>query len=117
MQGNCSGAPDGDAFQLSGKPLLQLAEGQCLLVADDDALEVMHGRVWLDNLYLRVKRTSRNSRPALLSVAALGGQLWLTRSVLQGDGSIESLQASVGLTATITNQVFAQGVPPSCLFG
>eukprot|EP00892_Ulva_mutabilis_P011351 jgi/Ulvmu1/8589/UM045_0032.1 len=109
LRGNCSTAVDSEALQLEGAALRPLAEGQCLIVADDHMLLLMHGRLWVDNLYLRVQHTSRSNLPTLLSLSALGGRLWLTRSTLQGDAR-GAPQGANGIWTDTSNKVFAQGV-------
>eukprot|EP00892_Ulva_mutabilis_P011349 jgi/Ulvmu1/8587/UM045_0030.1 len=111
LRGNCSTVVDASQFQLDdGAALRPLAEGQCLIVSDGDMLQISQGRLWIDNLYVRVQRTDRNTAPTLLSIATAGGQLWLTRSTLQGDGSIETFQGSTGLATGTAGKVYAQGV-------
>lgn len=119
VQGNCTNAPvDTAALQLSGAPLRPLLEGQCIIVADHDMLEVSNGRLWVDNVYFRIGRSPRVPLPRLLTVYAVG-RLWLTRSTLQGDGSIEpgqgdngvELSLGPGATGLKTGLVCAQGVP------
>lgn len=88
LQGNCSSAlPSMDALGLSGAPLLPAAAHTCLVATDKDLLYAWHGSVWLDRLYMRLKRTARTDLPLLLHVnRGPAGALWATRSVFQGDG-------------------------------
>ena len=97
-----------EALQLTGARLWPLSEGQCIIVADNEVLRVMKGRVWVDNVYFRL-----TTYLWLLRVGG-GGQLWLTRSTLQGSGSYEAEQSSTALFTDSFGKVFAQGVPPSC---
>eukprot|EP00892_Ulva_mutabilis_P011358 jgi/Ulvmu1/8595/UM045_0038.1 len=118
LRGNCSTAVDSEALQLEGAALRPLAEGQCLIVADQHMLLLMHGRLWIDNLYLRVQHTSRSDLPRLLSLSALGGRLWLTRSTLQGDATgapqgangIYTVTGNNGIYTVTGNKVLAHGV-------
>ena len=104
---------DEDALQLTGARLRPLSEGQCIIVADNELLRVMKSRVWVDNVYFRHTRSRLTTHSWLLQVGG-GGQLWLTRSTLQGSGSYEAEQSSTALFTGSYGKVFAQGVPPSC---
>ena len=68
--------------------------GQCAIIVDTDLLALIHGRLWVDSLFVALRRTSRTSSVDLILCgdqdrSAYGtpaaGSLWLTRSVLQGD--------------------------------
>lgn len=88
LQGNCSEPPSVEQLRAmnltsatSGAPLLPLLEGQCLLAGDRKFLDTFRGstegdtsavtgdwhRLWLDNLYLRYKRTPKAADGCALS--------------------------------------------------
>eukprot|EP00892_Ulva_mutabilis_P005563 jgi/Ulvmu1/3379/UM158_0002.1 len=63
LRGNCSMPVEEASFLISGPELRTFTAGQCLIVADGHMLEMMHGRLWIDNLYLRVQPSTRNNVP------------------------------------------------------
>jgi len=81
------------------------APGQCAVIIDVGLLQVLHGSLWMDNLFIAVRPTSGvESLPTLRcgsmtkttsdhDSSAVGGNLWLTRSVLQG-GQMNQLGVS-----------------------
>ena len=113
MQGNCSGIPvDTNALQLAGAPLRPLSEGQCVIVADRSVLQTEHGRLWVDNVYIRLTRSPPESVSVLVSVTE-DAQLWMTRSTLQGNGRFDAEQGAIGIFSDRFGHVFAQGTPPA----
>jgi hypothetical protein len=78
--------------------MLPLRERQCVILVNGDALPVVSGAVWLDSLYFRWAENNEGSfaetskplhhhqaSPSIIH--AHGGRLWITSSVIQGDGS------------------------------
>lgn len=54
MQGNCQSPPGADITnQLSGVPLTDLKEGQCVILANKHLMPIVTGTVLVDNLYIR----------------------------------------------------------------
>lgn len=87
MQGNCSEAPPQSLLNRLGGlvSLRPLRAQQCIIVTDMDLLRVQYGPLWLDNLYVRLRRSSRDERPQLIE-AEFDGKAYLTRVTIQGDG-------------------------------
>lgn len=107
---------------MAGLPVATLVPGQCIILTSGTALTVGPSRLWLSNLYLRYisggrNRTSEVERngtgmktdsgeaagdfPVLLR--QLGGDMWMTQVVLQGDGTsmvqgmdMKNVEGSVG---------------------
>lgn len=110
LQGRCEGValPDDDAdFTSLDPPLLPRQPHQCVLLADVDLLSAS-GRLWLDGLYLRARRDSRDDTVTMLSVAApptatAASALWVTDCVLQGAGDADG--TAIGTQA----QAFVNG--------
>lgn len=67
-------------------------------------MTVKHRSAWLDNLYIRLRRSDRSSTPLLVTVAA-PGELYLTNVTMQGD-SVGPCQA-----LTARSRVLMQGMP------
>lgn len=117
MQGNCSPGETGieelsSEFQLAGDPLRTLQPNQCLIITDTDLIDVVSGPLWIDNVYVRARDTSATSPSAedriLVSVEG-ASRLYLTHSVLQGDG----VGTMMGLHVYDGGQVFLQGASPA----
>lgn len=106
IQGRCDLEPKSSL----AAPLSDVAElapfkpSQCLVVTDLDLMTVKHRSAWLDNLYIRLRRSDRSSTPLLVTVAA-PGELYLTNVTLQGDsvGPCQALAAR--------SRVLMQGTP------
>ena len=116
MQGNCGTDPDEEflANVNSEVPILPRKPGVCMLLAPHNVLYHRSTELWLENLYIRVSRneTTVVEPLSLLTVSdpTFNSRLWLTDSMLQGDGG-----ASVtGLT--VTSRAVARGalVPACC---
>ena len=87
MQGNCTGDPP-QAFlnSLGGVVALRpRATQQCVILTDMDLLRIQYGPMWLDNLYVRLRRSARDDQPQLIE-SEFDGQAYLTRMTIQGDG-------------------------------
>lgn len=97
MQGNCADpVPPAEAFGLDGADLLPVGSPLCLIATDLDLLYAWNNSVWLSQLYVRLKRTPRTDLPVLLHVNSTpAGRLYVTDTVLQGDGqgSVRALYA------------------------
>lgn len=76
-------------------------------------LQAKRGRLWVDNVYVRLTRSPQESVSSFVNVTD-SAQLWLTRSTLQGNGRFDARQGATGLISRLDSQVFAQGVPPRC---
>lgn len=69
--------------------------GQCAIVLSTGLLSLIHGSLWMDNLFIALRRTGdqRAAEPALITCGnsergtgeAVGGSMWMTRSIIQGD--------------------------------
>jgi hypothetical protein len=74
-----------------------------------DLFTFMHGRLWIDLVYVRLNRSQRSANnPVLAYMESSVGKLWMTRSVLQGDGTMDTLSGTKALTAH--SKVLMQGV-------
>lgn len=84
MQGTCVAPPPPvEDWGLSAPPFLWRAP-QCVLIADHGIFHVEDGgRLWLDALYLRARR-SRQPRLRFLHTYSTA-QLYATRMTLQGE--------------------------------
>lgn len=127
VQGNCTEPPSeallsragllpGSGGAASALPLRSLKPGQCLLLTDSSTLYARQGRLWLHNIYIRLRTTDRTRAadfdPALVSVTdAPMGQLYMTNVTLQGSAT----SPSTGMY--ITSAAYAGGAvlsfPPS----
>ena len=89
MQGRCSATP-GESLEITGTPLREVLPGQCVLVTDRPLLAQYFGRLWLDNIYIRLQPSK--TTPAVLRAAESasdnGAEMWVTRTTIQGDGSV-----------------------------
>ena len=96
-------------MQTFAAPLSDIAElapikpSQCLIVTDIDLLTVRHRSVWLDNLYLRLRRSERSPTPLLVTVDP-PGELYMTNVTMQGD-SVGPCQALVARSPTLLQSV------------
>jgi hypothetical protein len=69
-----------------GPQLLPLKPRQCLIVAEKDVMVSNFAPVWLDSLYLRLKRSSSTySSPIMLWVVDAGAT-YMCNVTIQGDG-------------------------------
>lgn len=125
VQGKCSGPLDPALFWLEGAGLWPLAPQQCVIVADrqlftlirpelygadeDTGVEVPY--FWIDNLYVRLRRT-RRTPPwlKLVNFSGYRGRGWLTRTVVQGDGLKYETHTERALWAgEMVTRFYAQG--------
>lgn len=95
LQGRCEAAP-GDDLEVTGEPLRDLLPEQCVFITDRPLLAQYYGRLWLDNIYIRLQPS--DSSPDVLravdSASDNGGEMWVTRTTIQGDGAVaEGLDA------------------------
>jgi hypothetical protein len=105
LQGNCSANPPAELLaSLSDTVLEPLLPGQCLLVTDGDLFDIMENDLWLDSVYIRLKRTNRDSLPSFVYVDA-NGALFMTAVTLQGDDSATGQCGAL----TVHSRVFAKG--------
>jgi hypothetical protein len=88
-------------------PLQPLQPGQCVIVTDMDLLQVHNGPLWLDNLYVRLRRSDRDDAPVLVETD-YQGQAYLTNVTLQGDGT--SFQRSQGLALAARTLLHGTGL-------
>lgn len=89
-QGNCFDPP---TFTVPGQELLRLRTAQCLLVLAGPLLAdgpISRGQLWLDNIYARVQRSSRQ-------VMADEEDLFLLTMLISGDGTRQVLLTNVTL--------------------
>lgn len=92
---------------------------QCMLLADVDLLKVVDSNLWVDQLYIRFKRSDR--QPATVTALAKGqffhflevqgdnAQVWITSTTLQGDGTAETDCFFCGLAVWNNADVFVGG--------
>eukprot|EP00892_Ulva_mutabilis_P000483 jgi/Ulvmu1/10435/UM062_0032.1 len=95
IRGRCDTPP----LQSLSAPLSDVADlaplkpAQCLIVTDIDLMTVQHRSVWLDNVYLRLRRSQRSATPLMVTVDP-PGELYMTNVTMQGD-SVGPCQALV----------------------
>ena len=85
-------------------PLRSLATGHCIVVSDRSPFLVL-GKLWMEGLYFRKKKSSRSDLDFTLS-AKDGAELWLSNVVVQGTGADECTRC--GLDAS-DGTVHAEG--------
>lgn len=97
---------------LSDVPLLPLGINQCLLIHNDNLIDLSAASVWIDNVYLRVGPnatfpTAINMNPS--SQTRLnepsGARLWLTSATIQSNGGSHS----IGVDVQSNSQAYLQG--------
>ena len=63
-------------------------------MTDMDLIRVQYGPMWIDNMYVRLRRSSRDAQPQLIE-SEFDGRAYLTRMTIQGDGDFtQSCQAA-----------------------
>jgi hypothetical protein len=111
MQGNCYSVETPSASFPSGHaPLRPLLPNQCLLLADEDLLNVRAGNLWLDSLYVRLT-TPRDAGGVFYGFIQVGFEaaVWMTGVTLQGNGDgVEDCWAC-GLIFWAKARVYAEG--------
>lgn len=106
LQGNCNDPPPDELVKhITGTELLPLKPGQCLLTTDASLMNVEHGNMWLDGVYVRQKHTDSYYQ-SLISVGRKG-TLWMTSVTLQGDGSHVPNCEQCALD--VASQLYAEG--------
>lgn len=84
VQGSCAAAPGPALAQPGGADLRPLLPGQCLLVTDTSLLTVTNSSLWIDNLYVRLKRTAKSPlEPVLLTTEVDSPGVYLSGVTLQ----------------------------------
>jgi hypothetical protein len=67
LQGNCTESPSETFTEaLSGASLLPLVPGQCVILCSGPLLDVRHGNLLLDNIYMRRQGSAEGSAGALV---------------------------------------------------
>lgn len=95
VQGNCDTDATPEFLEALNQevPVMPRTPGMCMLLAPTDVLYHRSGNLWLENLYIRVARnaSSVNTALTMLSVSdpAFDTHLWVTNSILQGDGGLK----------------------------
>lgn len=118
MQGACQKEPS-SAFEnsIGGTPLRERKSSQCILITDMDLLRVQSGPMWLDNIYVRLKRSGRDEQPLLIETVQQG-RAYLTNVTLQGDGdqflSCQAVKASAGALIQGAPLVVIQNLVLAC---
>lgn len=100
---------------MTGAPLRELLPDQCLLIADKPFLKQNIGRLWLDNVYIRIEPSKRTpGTMSALDAADSGGEMWVTRTTIQGDGAVAEVvdeEEQLGLKGLSSPaQVYAHGM-------
>ena len=124
MQGNCTDPDPSATLSLSAAEsasLLPLRPYQCMVFFHDTFLMVNNGKLWIDNLYLRVsKKQTRptmafislgreDSDPVVTSVSP--GHTYVTRTTFQPDGQ----GTTIGITADTSDcTLMVDGAPSAC---
>ena len=115
--GNCSAPPpDEDALGLppAAARLRPLLPGQCLIVTDGDTIYMNGGGLWLDNVYMRLRRSTREQFAEFIQVAT-SSQLWIANSTFQGDGNGVQDCDACGIRAGSTGGLYVEGTVPHTL--
>ena len=112
LQGNCTGDPASEAdLLLAGPTLLPLKDQQCLLVVEEDAVDIGGSiNIWLDNLYFRVRSSQPGNTPVVLT-AHSSAAVWATHVTVQGDAS----PATQAVQASHARGIYASGAPHGVL--
>lgn len=124
MQGNCDTDATPEFLEALNQevPVMPRTPGMCMLLAPTDVLYHRSGNLWLENLYIRVARnaSSVNTALTMLSVSdpAFDTNLWVTNSILQGDGGLKVNGLTVSSKAYVGDTKFMNlgfGEPPISL--
>ena len=84
VQGDCAAKPGPAMSKVTGADLRPLLPRQCLLVTDARLLTVTNSSLWMDNLYIRLERSTRTPpEPVLLAADTESPGLYLTGITLQ----------------------------------
>lgn len=88
MQGNCSEADAAGALRLdaaSAAELLPLKPRQCVLLTHEPLLTITSGKVWLDNVYLQLRRTAVRPRMAFVAAGVAGSEEFEMQQIAHSD--------------------------------
>eukprot|EP00892_Ulva_mutabilis_P011360 jgi/Ulvmu1/8597/UM045_0040.1 len=100
ITGACATAPGPELLLTTGADLQPLLLGQCLLLTDTSVLTINNSSLWMDNLYLRLQRSSRTAaQMSLLTTETESPALYLSNITLQGAGTYAHGTGVRGLTA------------------
>ena len=84
VQGDCAANPGPAISDVTGADLLALLPRQCLLVTDTHFLNVTNSSLWMDNLYIRLKRSTRTPLlPILLTTDRSSPGMYITGITFQ----------------------------------
>jgi hypothetical protein len=86
---------------------MQTDPNVCVIVTGANLINVMNGKLWLSELYLRLGPNSSNSTIHV----GIGGELFMTKMTIQGDGVTPRYTA---LSTLDRAKIFVEGVA-SCL--
>eukprot|EP00892_Ulva_mutabilis_P005951 jgi/Ulvmu1/3728/UM173_0001.1 len=122
IQGNCTQPPPEALLARAGllpdspdaaiaAKMRPLKPGQCLLLSDANVLYARNGRLWLSNVYIRMRTTERTRtaalHPSLISVTdAPSGRLYMTNVTLQGSSNFPSTGLYITSAAYIADSEF-----------
>lgn len=111
LQGNCSTRILPGPLDNSGvAPLREQRSRQCVLLADVHFIS-MYQSWWLDNVYIRHRRTPRTKDSidfkGVVWCGSVKCNLWMTNVTLQGDGRQDPEQGGVAVHG---GQLYANGV-------
>lgn len=87
--------------------------GQCAIIVDIALMQQIHGRLWMDNLFIALRHSSRSVDPGVIFCGdddkayydddSIGGSLWLSRMVVEGETEVGSDALSSTAIATYSN--------------
>jgi hypothetical protein len=82
---------------------MQVDPNRCVVVSGINLIKVMNGRLWLSELYFRQSQGASNTTIHV----GIGGELWMTKMTIQGDGASQGYTA---LTTLDTGKLLVTGV-------
>lgn len=94
VQGNCSHTPSLQNIDSSGAPLLRMKPRQCLILTDARVLSASDS-LWLDGVYIRLKRKRKTPDYTPVSFVNAESTMWMTHTTIQGDGSNHTTGSAV----------------------
>lgn len=89
--------------------------GQCAIIVDIALMQQIHGRLWMDNLLIALRHSSRRRsvHPGVIFCGdddkayydddSIGGSLWMSRTVVEGETEVGSDALSSTAIATYSN--------------
>ena len=88
---------------------MQVPEGTCVIVTGLDWINLFEGKLWLSELYLRLSRGAGSEK--MITVQG-PGELWMTRTIIQGDGQ----QGYTAVAMLDDANLLVEGTHTFCVF-